>query len=86
MVCHYGIQMLIGTIMTMFSIEIIEEIKGGNNEGTNDYVNFEQWRIKVESIVALVKDQGSFPQQCYEKLESWKLLIKNLSLRRLTCL
>lgn len=33
--------MLIGTIMTMFSIEIIEEIKGGNNEGTSDYVNFE---------------------------------------------
>jgi hypothetical protein len=33
--------MLIGTIMTMFSIEMIEEFKGGNNEGVGDYVNFE---------------------------------------------
>jgi len=78
--------MLIGTIMTMFSIEIIEEIKGGDNKGTSDYVNFEHWRIKVESIVAHIKDQGSFPQQCYEKLESWKLLIKNLSSRKVACL
>jgi hypothetical protein len=78
--------MLIGTIMTMFSIEIIEEIKGGDNEGTSDYVNFEQWHIKVESIVAHIEDKGSFPQQCYKKLESWKLLIINLSSRKLACL
>ncbi len=78
--------MLIGTIMIMFSIEIIEEIKGGDNEGTNDYVNCEQWRIKVESIVAHIEDQRSFPQQCYKKLESWKLLIKNLLSRKLACL
>jgi len=36
------IQMLIDTIMTMFSIEMIEELKGGNNEGAGNYVNFEQ--------------------------------------------
>jgi hypothetical protein len=48
--------MMIGTIMTMFSIEMIEELKGGDNEGTNDYVNFEQWHINVNSIVAHIKD------------------------------
>jgi hypothetical protein len=33
--------MLIGTIITMFNIEMIEEFKGGNNERMSDYVNFE---------------------------------------------
>ncbi len=54
------IQMLISTIMTMFSIEMIEELKGGDNEGAGDYVNFEQWRINVDSIVAHIEDKGSF--------------------------
>jgi hypothetical protein len=54
--------MLIGTIMTMFNIEMIEELKGGNNKGVGDYVNFKQWSINVDSIVAHIKDQGSFPQ------------------------
>jgi hypothetical protein len=34
------IQMLIGTIMTMFSIEMIKELNGGDNEGVGNYVNF----------------------------------------------
>jgi len=50
------IQMLIDTIMTMFSIEMIEELKGGNNEGAGNYVNFEQWHINVDSIVAHIED------------------------------
>ncbi len=54
------IQMPIGTTMTMFNIEMIEELKGGNNEGTN-YVNFDQWHINVDSIVAHIEDQGLFP-------------------------
>jgi hypothetical protein len=33
--------MLIGTIIIMFSIEMIEELKGADNEGACDYVNFE---------------------------------------------
>jgi hypothetical protein len=33
--------MLIGTIIIMFSIEMIEKLKGGDNEGAGDYVNFE---------------------------------------------
>ncbi len=52
----------------MFSIEMIEEFKGGDNEGVGDYVNFEQWRINVDSIVAHIKDQGLFPQQCYKEV------------------
>ncbi len=35
------IQMLIDTIMIMFNIEMIEEFKGDNNKGMNNYVNFE---------------------------------------------
>ncbi|CAM6036431.1 unnamed protein product [Sphagnum compactum] len=58
------IQMLIDTIMTMFSIEMIKELNEGNNEGAGDYVNFEQWRINVDSIIAHIEDQGSFPQKC----------------------
>jgi hypothetical protein len=54
--------MLIDTIMTMFSIEMIEELKGGDNEGANNYVNFKQWRINVDSVVAHIEDQGSFPR------------------------
>jgi hypothetical protein len=53
--------MLIGTIMIMFNIEMTKELKGGNNEGAGDYVNFEQWRINVDLIVAHIEDQGSFP-------------------------
>jgi hypothetical protein len=53
--------MLIGTIMTMFNIKMIEELNEGDNEGAGDYVNFEQWRINVDSIVAHIEDQGSFP-------------------------
>jgi hypothetical protein len=54
--------MLIGTIMTMFSIEMIEELKGGDNKGVGNYVNFKQWCIYVDSIVAHIEDQGSFPR------------------------
>ncbi|CAK9274051.1 unnamed protein product [Sphagnum jensenii] len=42
------IHMLIGTIMTMFNIEMIEEFKGGDNKRAGNYVNFEQWRINVD--------------------------------------
>jgi hypothetical protein len=72
--------MLIGTIMTMFNIEMIEELKGGDNEGTSDYVNFEQWRINVDLIIAHIEDQGSFPQQCYEKLDiaNHELIVKEI--------
>ncbi len=52
--------MLINTIMTMFNIKMIEELKGGDNEGLGDYVNFEQWRINVDSIIAHIEDQGLF--------------------------
>ncbi len=38
-------------------------------EGMCDYVNFEQWCIYVDSIVAHIEDQGSFPWQCYKKLD-----------------
>jgi hypothetical protein len=58
---EYHIQMLINAIMTMFSIEMIGERKGGDNQGAGDYVNFEQWRINVDSIVAHIEDQESFP-------------------------
>jgi hypothetical protein len=53
--------MLIDTIMTMFNIEMIEELEGGDNEGAGNYVNFEQWRINVDSTTAHIEHQGSFP-------------------------
>jgi hypothetical protein len=56
------IQMLINTIMTMFNIEMIEELKGGDNKGMGNYVNFKQWHINVDSIVAHIENQGSFPR------------------------
>jgi hypothetical protein len=55
------IHMLIDTIMTMFNIEMIEELEGGDNEGAGNYVNFEQWRINVDSTTAHIEHQGSFP-------------------------
>jgi hypothetical protein len=54
------ILMLINTIMTMFNIEMIEELKGGDNKGVGNYVNFEQWHINVDSIVAHIENQRSF--------------------------
>jgi hypothetical protein len=62
--------MLIDTIMTMFNIEMIEELKWGDNKGAGNYVNFEQWRINVDSIVADIEDQGSFVRQGYEELDA----------------
>ncbi len=74
--------MLIGTIMTMFNIEMIEELKGGDNKGACDYANFEQWCINVDSIVAHIEDHGSFPWQCYEKLDvaDQELVIKEVGM------
>jgi hypothetical protein len=74
--------MLIGTIMTMLSIEMIKELKGGDNKGAGDYVNFEQWRINVDSIVAHLEDQGSFPRQCYKELDAanQELVIKEIGM------
>jgi hypothetical protein len=76
------IQMLMNTIMTMFSIEMIEEVRGGNNEGASDYVNFEQWCINVNSIVAHITDQGLFLQQCYEELDvaNQELVVKEIGM------
>jgi hypothetical protein len=63
--------MLIGTIMKMFSIEMIKKLNKGDNKRTGEYVNFKQWRINVDSIVAHIKDQGSsLQQQCYKKLDA----------------
>ncbi len=74
--------MLIGTIMTMFNIEMIEELEGGDNEGVGDYVNFEQWHINVDSTSAHIKDQGSFPWQCYEDLDDadQELVVKEIGM------
>ncbi len=55
--------------MTIFNIEMIEEFKGGDNEGASDCVNFEQWRINVDSIIAHIEDQRLFLWQCYEELD-----------------
>jgi len=54
----------------------------GDNEATSDYVNFKQWHINVDSIVAHIEDHGSFLQQC----KSLTLSIKNSSSRVLACL
>jgi hypothetical protein len=74
--------MLIDTIMTMFNIEMIVELKGGDNEGVGVYVNFEQWRINVNSIIAHIEDQGLFPWQCYEELDvgDQELVIKEIGM------
>jgi len=74
--------MLIGTIMTMFNIEMIEEFEGGDNEGAGDYVNFKQWRINVDSTIAHIEDQGSFPWQCYEELDDvdQELIVKEIGM------
>ncbi len=74
--------MLIDTIMTMFNIEMIEELEGGDNEGAGNYVNFEQWRINVDSTTAHIEHQGSFPQQCYEELDgaNQELVVKKIGM------
>ncbi|CAM6021880.1 unnamed protein product [Sphagnum balticum] len=66
----------------MFNIKMIEEFKGGNNEGASDYVNFEQWHINVNSIIAHIENQGSFPRQCYEELDAidQELVVKEISM------
>jgi hypothetical protein len=76
------IQMLIGTIMTMFNIEMIEELNGGDNKRTGNYVNFKQWRINVDLIVAHIEDQRLFPQQCYEELDAvnQELVVKDIGM------
>ncbi len=74
--------MLINTIMTMFNIEMIEELKGADNKGVGKYVNFEQWHINFDSIVAHIEDQGLFPRQCYEKLDvvNQEFIIKDIGI------
>ncbi len=76
------IQMLINTIMTMFGIEMIEELKGDDNKRASNYVNSEQWHINVNSIVAHIEDQRSFPRNCYEELDvaNQKLIIKQVGM------
>ncbi len=68
--------------MTMFDIEMIEELKGGDNERAGNYGDFEQWRINVNSIVAHIKDQRSFPRQCYEELHTadQELIVKEIGM------
>jgi hypothetical protein len=74
--------MLIGTIMTMFSIEMIEELKGGDNKRASDYVNFKQWRINVDPIVAHIENQRLFLRQCYEELDvaDQELIVKEINM------
>jgi hypothetical protein len=52
------IQIFIGILVVMFGI-----VHAGDEFGT-----FEQWRIEWAELVLHVKEQGSFPKSCYERL------------------
>ncbi len=61
---------------------MIKELKGGDNEKAGNYVNFKQWHINVNSIVAHIEDQGSFIWQCYKKLDvaDQELIVKEIGM------
>lgn len=54
-------QNLFGTIITMFGIEIVLLSEGDVLEGS--------LHISAEAIVDHIENQGSFPQDCYWRLE-----------------
>ncbi|CAK9275601.1 unnamed protein product [Sphagnum jensenii] len=56
------IQMFIGILVAMFGIIHADD--------GDEFEMFEQWRIERAELVLYVKDQGSFPKLCYERLDA----------------
>ncbi|CAK9227840.1 unnamed protein product [Sphagnum troendelagicum] len=55
------IQTLIGTLVAMFDIVHADD--------ADEFETFEEWCIERAELVLYVKDQGSFPKLCYERLD-----------------
>jgi hypothetical protein len=58
--------MIIGTLVAMFSIVHVDD----TDDNDDEFDTFEQWRIERAELVLYVKDQGSFPKSCYERLDA----------------
>lgn len=60
------IKTFIGTLVAMFGI-----VHADNADDDGDkFETFEQWRIERAKLILYVKDKGSFPKLCYERLDA----------------
>jgi hypothetical protein len=75
--------MPIDTIMTMFNIEMIEELKGGNNEGAATMSILSNGASMLIQLLPRSRTKG---HSLDSATKSWTLPIKNSSSRRLACL
>ncbi|CAK9276309.1 unnamed protein product [Sphagnum jensenii] len=60
------IQMLIDILVAMFGIVHADNADDDGDE----FETFEQWHIERAELILYVKDQGSFPKSCYERLDA----------------
>ncbi|CAK9237206.1 unnamed protein product [Sphagnum troendelagicum] len=60
------IHTFIDTLVTMFSIIHVDDV----DDDDDVFETFEQWHIERAELVLYVKDQGSFPKSCYERLDA----------------
>lgn len=64
---------LVASLCVMFNINLVHNVDACDNPDSNDDIvihTLDRRQINVESIVAWVEDQGSFPRQCYERLST----------------
>jgi hypothetical protein len=59
-------QKFIVTLVAMFGVVHANDV---DNDG-DEFEVFEEWRIERAELVLYVKDQGSFPKSCYERLDA----------------
>jgi hypothetical protein len=62
------VQSLIGSLISMFDIEIVQPRDGGDDDDDISYVYHKTLRIPTEAIVAHIEDQGTHPRECYQRL------------------
>ena len=76
---------MIASLIGMFSIgadQLVWTAKDRQADTGDEYVLFESMRIKVDEVIAHVVDQGSFPLQCYERMDSIgkKYVVKEIAM------
>jgi hypothetical protein len=45
-------------------------VHADDTDDGDEFETFEQWRIERAELVLYVKDKGSFPKSCYERLDA----------------
>jgi hypothetical protein len=80
------INVLIGSLIAMFSIEIIEPNMEDDAAGDVEYVSVESMHVQVNAIVMHIQDQGSFASACYDHLntDNQKVVVNTIVIYAMT--